>query len=72
MVKIILQLIVIEVTDQGVTADVNMLNLLLLKLFVLFVVVSQCRFDESTPQNQKYFKKQRIYGKNNYAYRLGC
>ena len=45
--------------------DVIKLNLLLLKCFALFIVVSQYHLVESTSQNQKYFKKVKSHGKYN-------
>ena len=45
--------------------DVIKLNLLLLKCFALFIVVSQSHLVESTSQNQKYFKKVKSHGKYN-------
>ena len=55
--------ILIEVVDQGVMGDAIMLNLWLLKLFALFIMVSQYNLAEPTLQNQKYFKKVRSRGK---------
>ena len=62
---IILQLIIIEVADQGVMRDAIMSHSVLLKLFALFIMVIQCHLAESASQNQKYFEKVRSHGKCN-------